>query len=269
MTYNPYLLRFELDALTARASYHEQRGRNLASFRAHLDTAEAQLARRPRFPWSRPQSSLKKAHRSGNAALRSLTAARVGRPVAEAVGAPTLAQASLRRRTQCDVCGAGEATLKFCNDYFCVTCYINEAVTMRHASAYWSAPDDATFDTFDVDAAYVQARNAAAAIPSGDVQAAAQANQALTGALRSLFAVAEAYPDLKANQNFLELQQALQNIEGDLGNARRYYNATVRDYNTSIQQFPGVILANMTGFKQREFFELEDKAEAKNIEVKF
>jgi LemA protein len=92
----------------------------------------------------------------------------------------------------------------------------------------------------------VQARNAAAAVPSGDVQAAAQANQALNGALRSLFAVAEAYPDLKANQNFLELQQALQNIEGDLGNARRYYNATVRDYNTSIQQFPGVILANMT-----------------------
>ena len=115
----------------------------------------------------------------------------------------------------------------------------------------------------------VQARNAAAAVPSGDVQAAAQANQALTGALRSLFAVAEAYPDLKANQNFLELQQALQNIEGDLGNARRYYNATVRDYNTSIQQFPGVILANMTGFKPREFFELEDKAEAKNVEVKF
>jgi LemA protein len=101
------------------------------------------------------------------------------------------------------------------------------------------------------------------------VQATAQANQVLGGALRSLFAVAESYPDLKANQNFLELQQALQNIEGDLGNARRYYNATVRDYNTSIQQFPGVILANMTGFKPREFFELEDKAEAKNVEVKF
>ena len=115
----------------------------------------------------------------------------------------------------------------------------------------------------------VQARNAAAAIPSGDVQAAAQANQALNGALRSLFAVAEAYPDLKANQNFLELQQALQNIEGDLGNARRYYNATVRDYNTSIQQFPGVILANIAGFKPREFFELENKAEAQNVEVKF
>ena len=115
----------------------------------------------------------------------------------------------------------------------------------------------------------VQARNAAVSVPAGDVQAAAQANQNLSGALRGLLAVAESYPDLKANQNFLELQTALQNIEGDLGNARRYYNATVRDYNTSIQQFPGVILANMTGFKPREFFELEDKQEAKNVEVKF
>lgn len=115
----------------------------------------------------------------------------------------------------------------------------------------------------------VQARNAAAAVPQGDVQATAQANQALNGALRGLLAVAESYPDLKANQNFLELQQALQNIESDLGNARRYYNATVRDYNTSIQQFPGVIVANMTGFKPRQFFELEDQQEAKNVEVKF
>lgn len=115
----------------------------------------------------------------------------------------------------------------------------------------------------------VQARNAAVAVPAGDVQAAAQANQNLSGALRGLLAIAESYPDLKANQNFLELQTALQNIEGDLGNARRYYNATVRDYNTSIQQFPGIIIANMTGFKSREFFELEDAQEAKNVEVKF
>jgi LemA protein len=115
----------------------------------------------------------------------------------------------------------------------------------------------------------VQARNAAAAVPSGDVQGMAQANQVLGGALRGLLAVAENYPDLKANQNFLELQEALQNIETDLGNARRYYNATVRDYNTSIQQFPGVIIANMAGFKAREFFELENQEEARNVEVKF
>lgn len=115
----------------------------------------------------------------------------------------------------------------------------------------------------------VQARNAAAAVPPTDVQGTAQANQVLNGALRGLLAVAESYPELKANQNFLELQQALQSIETDLGNARRYYNATVRDYNTSIQQFPGVIIANSMGFKPRQFFELEDQQEAKNVEVKF
>lgn len=115
----------------------------------------------------------------------------------------------------------------------------------------------------------VQARNAAVAVPAGDVQGMAQANQNLNGALRGLLAIAENYPDLKANQNFLELQGALQSMEGDLSNARRYYNATVRDYNTSIQQFPGTIIANMTGFKPRDFFELDNKEEAKNIEVKF
>lgn len=114
-----------------------------------------------------------------------------------------------------------------------------------------------------------QARNAAQSVAPGDVQGAAQANQVLGGALRGLLAVAENYPELKANQNFLELQTALQNIEGDLGNARRYYNATVRDYNTGIQQFPGVIIANMTNFKPRDFFELENPLEAQNVEVKF
>ena len=114
-----------------------------------------------------------------------------------------------------------------------------------------------------------QARNAAVSVPAGDVQASAQANQALGGALRGLLAIAENYPDLKANQNFLELQSALQSIEGDLGNARRYYNATVRDYNTAIQQFPGVIVANMSGFKPREFYELDNQEEAQNVEVKF
>ncbi|HRN74190.1 MAG TPA: LemA family protein, partial [Ginsengibacter sp.] len=74
---------------------------------------------------------------------------------------------------------------------------------------------------------------------------------------------------LKANTNFLDLQTALQNIEGDLGNARRYYNATVRDFNTAIQQFPAVVIAGMLGFTKREFFELENPDEAKNVEVKF
>jgi len=114
-----------------------------------------------------------------------------------------------------------------------------------------------------------QARNAAVSVPAGDVHALAQANQVLGGALRGLLAIAENYPELKANQNFLELQSALQSIEGDLGNARRYYNATVRDYNTAIQQFPGVIVANMSGFKPREFYELDNPQEAQNVEVKF
>jgi len=114
-----------------------------------------------------------------------------------------------------------------------------------------------------------QARNAAVSVPAGDVQALAQANQVLGGALRGLLAIAENYPELKANQNFLELQSALQSIEGDLGNARRYYNATVRDYNTAIHQFPGVIVANMSGFKPREFYELDNPQEAQNVEVKF
>ena len=113
------------------------------------------------------------------------------------------------------------------------------------------------------------ARNAATAVPAGDVEGAAKANQVLGGALRGLLAIAENYPDLKANQNFIELQHALQSIEGDLANSRRYYNATVRDYNTAIQQFPGVLIANMSGFKAREFYELEDQQEAQNVEVKF
>lgn len=113
------------------------------------------------------------------------------------------------------------------------------------------------------------ARTAAASVSPTDVKGQAEANQALNSALGRLFAVAEAYPDLKASTNFLELQTALQNIEGDLGNARRYYNATVRDYNTAIQQFPAVMVAGMLGFKQREFFELENPAEAQNVEVKF
>lgn len=115
----------------------------------------------------------------------------------------------------------------------------------------------------------VQARNMAAAVPANNVEQASKANLLLDRELRGLLAVAESYPDLKANQNFLELQRALQDIESDLGNARRYYNATVRDYNTSISQFPGVIIANTTGFTRREFFELEDASQAKNIEVKF
>lgn len=114
-----------------------------------------------------------------------------------------------------------------------------------------------------------QARTAASSVAPDDVKGQAEANQKLNGALGRLFAVAENYPELKASTNFLELQTALQNIEGELGNARRYYNATVRDYNTAIQQFPAVMIAGSMGFKPREFFELENPQEAQNVEVKF
>ena len=88
----------------------------------------------------------------------------------------------------------------------------------------------------------------------------AAADNMLTGALKSLFAVSEAYPDLKANQNFLALQEELSGTEGKVAYARQFYNDEVRSYNTSIQSFPTVVLANMFGFKEREYYEADDTA---------
>jgi len=97
----------------------------------------------------------------------------------------------------------------------------------------------------------------------------AQAENQLTGALRQLFAVAEAYPELKANTQFTQLTQTLQEVEDALQNARRYYNAVVRDYNTRIQTFPGNMFASMFGFQPRQFFELSAPAEREVPQVKF
>ena len=83
----------------------------------------------------------------------------------------------------------------------------------------------------------------------------AQAENVLSGALKSLFAVAEAYPDLKANQNFLNLQEELTSSEDRVAYARQYYNDSVLNYNTQIQKFPTVLLAGMFHFEQREFFD--------------
>ncbi len=88
----------------------------------------------------------------------------------------------------------------------------------------------------------------------------AQAENALTSTLKSLFAVAEAYPDLKANANFLELQRELADTENKIQAARRFYNSTVRDYNTDVQSMPKNIIAALFSFKAEEFFELEDEA---------
>ena len=105
------------------------------------------------------------------------------------------------------------------------------------------------------------ARSAATAAQSEGPEAQAQAENQLTGALRQLFAVAEAYPDLKANQNFLELQNELTDTEDKIQASRRFYNMTVRDLNTKIQQFPSSVIARFANADEREFFELEDPAE--------
>ncbi len=98
----------------------------------------------------------------------------------------------------------------------------------------------------------------ARAMDAGGVAAKGQAENMLTGALKSLFAVAEAYPDLKANQNFLELQRELSDTENKIQAARRFYNGNVRDLNTAIESFPSNVIANMFRFEPREFFELGD-----------
>ena len=104
--------------------------------------------------------------------------------------------------------------------------------------------------------AVVQARNAAITAQAGGVAAQAAAENALTGALRQLFALSEAYPDLKANQNFQQLQSELSDIENKIAAARRFFNNAVQEYNTGIQQFPAVLLAGPLGFAQKEFFDV-------------
>jgi LemA protein len=100
----------------------------------------------------------------------------------------------------------------------------------------------------------------AASVNAGSVAATAQADAQMTGMLGRLFAVAEAYPELKANTNFLQLQDQLSGIEGELQSARRYYNATVRDLNSSIQSFPPVLIARPMGFTEEPFYQDDDPA---------
>jgi LemA protein len=102
---------------------------------------------------------------------------------------------------------------------------------------------------------------------TGPVDKAAAENQ-LTGALKSLFAVAENYPQLQASQQFTQLQSSLNETEDAIQNARRYYNAVVRDLNTKIQSFPTSILAGMFGFQQKQFFQA-DAADREPVAVKF
>ncbi len=106
----------------------------------------------------------------------------------------------------------------------------------------------------------VKARNAAIAAPSTEAKVAAE--NMLSGALRQLFALSEAYPDLKANQNFLQLQTELGDIENKLAAARRYFNNAVSEYNAGIQQFPAALFAGIFGFHQRPFFDLGEDRKA-------
>lgn len=98
----------------------------------------------------------------------------------------------------------------------------------------------------------------------------AEAENMLTGALKSIFALSEAYPDLKANQNFLELQRELSDTENKIQAARRFYNTNVRDLNIRMESFPSSIIANVFRFQKMEFFDLPDTDAAQNpVEVKF
>lgn len=111
-----------------------------------------------------------------------------------------------------------------------------------------------------------EARTAAMGAQSPETKE--KAENMLSGTLKSLFAVAEAYPDLKANQNFLELQRELTDTEDKIQASRRFYNGNVRDFNTKIETFPINIFAGMLHFVKREFFQAES-SEKENIEVKF
>jgi LemA protein len=97
----------------------------------------------------------------------------------------------------------------------------------------------------------------------------AVAENQLTGALKSLFAVAENYPQLQASQEFTQLQGSLNETEDSIQNARRYYNAVVRDLNTKIQSFPTNLIAGMFGFTQRQFFEISEPTDREPVQVKF
>jgi len=100
----------------------------------------------------------------------------------------------------------------------------------------------------------------AASVGAGSVAATAQADAQMTGLLGRIFAVAEAYPELKANQNYLQLQDQLSGIETELQGARRYYNATVRDLNSTIQSFPPSLIARPMGFSEEPFYQDDDPA---------
>jgi LemA protein len=120
--------------------------------------------------------------------------------------------------------------------------------------------------------AVVKARNAAVTAQAAGVAAQAAAENALTGALRQLFALSESYPDLKASQNFQQLQSELSDLENKIAAARRFFNNAVQEYNTGIQQFPAALIAGSLGFTPKDFFDVgvEERKELEQApQVKF
>ncbi|MCW0000465.1 LemA family protein [Pararhizobium sp. YC-54] len=115
----------------------------------------------------------------------------------------------------------------------------------------------------------VELRNKVQAVPLGDVAGRAAAEDMLSRALGKLFALAEAYPDLKANQNFSELQQSLEEIESEVQMARRYYNGAARDLNVKVESFPSNLIAGPFGFAKAAFFEITNEADRAVPVVKF
>lgn len=109
----------------------------------------------------------------------------------------------------------------------------------------------------------------AQAMQAGNVHDKAEAENMLSNTLKSLFAVAENYPQLRASDNFLKLQDELSDTENKIQAARRFYNGLTRDFNIKIQVFPNNLVAGMLGFSAREFFEVENEEERKNVKVKF
>ena len=114
----------------------------------------------------------------------------------------------------------------------------------------------------------INARNAAMQVPKGDINAQIKAENQLQQTLRSIFALSEAYPDLKANTNYLDLQEKLNEIEENLERSRRYYNGTVRENNTYGESFPGVLFAGMFKYQHFDFFET-DEVSKENVKVDF
>jgi len=115
----------------------------------------------------------------------------------------------------------------------------------------------------------VEKRNKAQSVASGDVVGRAQAEGELSQALGRLFALSEAYPDLKANQNFADLQASLEKTESEIQMARRYYNGAARDLNIKVESFPSNLIAGQFGFQKRDYFEIEDAADRAVPDVSF